>query len=69
MKKKLRLKIDELRIEHFQVEPAVAAARGTVRAHTYGPAACGDPSDPVYSNPCYCNEAYLTFSCDGGACG
>ncbi len=69
MKKKLTLKVEELRIEEFQMEPAVAGVRGTVRGYTYGPAACGDPSDPVYSNPCYCNEAPITFTCDGGQCG
>ncbi len=31
MNKKLKLNIDALRIEQFQVEPTVAAIRGTVR--------------------------------------
>jgi hypothetical protein len=61
--KKLKLKVEDLRVEQFQSEP-VAAARGTVRGFSYGPANCGDPSDPVYSDPCLCNEAPLSFSCN-----
>ncbi len=46
MKKKLALKVEELRIEQFQVEPGAGETRGTVH---------GLASTAVYTAPCvYC---------------
>lgn len=68
MKKKLALNVEELRIEQFQVEPAVAETRGTVRGFwsdlncdTYT-CDCGSMGA---SDPCrYCVEMPITHSCD-----
>ncbi|HEU4561535.1 MAG TPA: hypothetical protein VFS20_27015 [Longimicrobium sp.] len=54
MKKKLKLKIEELHIDQFQVQPAVAAPQGTVR---------GFDSMNSNSDPCFCPVMPITFSC------
>ncbi len=52
--KKLTLDIEKLAGEEFQVEPAAAEARGTVRGH--------DVSD-AYSDPCrFCPDMPITFT-------
>lgn len=56
MKKKLKLTIEELHIDQFQVQPAVAAPGGTVR---------GFDSMNSNSDPCHCPYMPITFSCDG----
>jgi hypothetical protein len=70
MRKKLTLKVEELRIEQFQIQPAGVVARGTVRGHdsfydTYT-CDCGSmgPSDPCL----YCVDMPITYTCEGG-CG
>jgi hypothetical protein len=67
--KKLRLQIEELRVERFEVEPESVTARGTVYGReTYSPYTCycGPWSDP-HTEPCaYCPEMPITYSCEGG---
>ncbi|HEU0302051.1 MAG TPA: hypothetical protein VFR37_21530 [Longimicrobium sp.] len=64
--KKLKLKVEELRIEQFEVESATAATRGTVRGlesddYTVWCGSLG-PSDPCL----YCVDMPITWSCEGG---
>jgi hypothetical protein len=70
MKKKLRLQIETLHVERFDVQPEPAAARGTVHGHeTQNPDTCNcgslGPSDPCR----YCVEMPITYSCDVSPCG
>lgn len=66
MKKKLRLLVDELRVEQFQVAPA-AAGQGTVRGFESTQectAYCGDSMN-ANTAPCrLCPEMPITYSCD-----
>ncbi|MBB4634725.1 hypothetical protein [Longimicrobium terrae] len=68
MKKKLRLEIDELRVEQFGVQPDAPVARGTVRGFaSAGPdtCVCGvGPSAPWK----YCLPMPETWSCNPGDC-
>lgn len=58
MKKKLTLKLEEMRVEQFQVETARDEARGTVRAYSGG---------PFTNDVCWnCVDAPLTYTCNGG---
>lgn len=58
MQKKLKLKIEELHIDQFQVQPAVAAPQGTVH---------GFDSMDSDTAPCdHCPYMPITFSCNGG---
>lgn len=66
MKKKLKLNVEELRIDQFHVQPASVAARGTVRGHETAStcwASMGSNSDP-----CDCPYMPITFSCEGTEC-
>lgn len=63
MKKKLRLQVDDLHVEQFQVERNVSAERGTV--HGY------DPYDTVnaVTAPCmFCLPMPITYSCEDSGC-
>ncbi|HSU16183.1 hypothetical protein [Longimicrobium sp.] len=54
MARKLTLKIEALRIEQFEVQPSVDAARGTVRGYdTYicGPVSYSEPFRFCYPAP------------------
>ncbi|HEX6746426.1 MAG TPA: hypothetical protein VF092_03855 [Longimicrobium sp.] len=63
MKKKLRLQVEELRVEQFQTDPAVGAARGTVRGHDSG-------LSDADTEPCrFCPDMPITYSCDFSPCG
>lgn len=69
MKKKLRLQIETLRVEQFEVQPASATDRGTVHGHqTQLPDTCycgaAGPSEPYR----FCVEMPLTHSCDMSFC-
>jgi hypothetical protein len=62
MKKKLRLQIDELRVEQFNTHPDSPVSRGTVH---------GFETDGIgLSEPCrYClPPPYETWSCDWSGC-
>ena len=56
---KLKLKMDELRVETFETTRGLANARGTVRAHE------ATPPDNCFSNQWSC---FLDSSC-GDTCG
>lgn len=67
MKKKLRLQVEELSVDQFQVEPAAAAIRGTVRAlETDGTcwATMYAPSEPCI----FCPRMPITYSCNETEC-
>lgn len=72
--KKLRLRVDELQVEQFQVDSASPVARGTVRGLmtetcqcTPGTQYCGDSMN-ANTEPCrFCPEMPITYTCD--ACG
>lgn len=55
MGKKLRLHVEDLRVDEFQVQPAAAAIRGTVRGH--------DDSDDTTTDVWkYCYPVPISFS-------
>lgn len=63
--KKLRLNVEEISVEQFQVQQAAAPARGTVRGleSEGGTCACGAVSD-ADSDPCrFCPEMPITYGC------
>jgi hypothetical protein len=63
--KKLKLTIEELRIEQFQVQSDAAPARGTVRGleSEGGSCACGAVSD-ADTAPCrFCPDMPITYGC------
>jgi hypothetical protein len=63
MTKKLGLKIEDLRIEQFEVEAAAAETRGTVRGFQSETCYCG--SNGWYTEPCrFCLPAPITYTCD-----
>jgi hypothetical protein len=70
MKKKLRLQVEKLNVEQFEVEPGSPDARGTVHGfETQGPDTC-DCGSMGPSDPCrYCVDMPLTWSCDVSPCG
>jgi len=66
--KKLKLKIDELRIEQFQVEQTGEEARGTVRGLETSTCWCGGLSN-ANTEPCrFCPEMPITYSCNETEC-
>jgi hypothetical protein len=50
---KLKLKVEDLRVDTFRPTEAVAPARGTVRAHGDSEQTCasGDPTCPLACDP------------------
>jgi hypothetical protein len=79
--KKLRLRVDELRIEQFQIESAAAGTRGTVhgRGDTDGQCTGGctavqctqyfGNSMNANTAPClFCPEMPITYSCEATGC-
>lgn len=60
MKHKLRLLVEELHVEQFQVEPAVAANRGTVHGF--------DDSDDDSDAGCYGTGDACTGGCTAVGC-
>jgi hypothetical protein len=70
MKKKLKLQVEKLSVEQFEVQPDSLVARGTVHGlETQSPDTCNcgslGPSDPCR----YCVEMPITWSCDAPVCG
>jgi hypothetical protein len=66
--KKLRLQIEELRVERFEVQPDfLTTSRGTVHGRNSAfTCYCGSQSDP-HTEPCaVCPEMPITYSCEGG---
>jgi hypothetical protein len=68
MKKKLKLHVEELRVEQFEAQPDSRVARGTVHGfETQGPdtCVCGvGPSEPWR----FCVDMPITYSCDVSPC-
>ena len=63
--KKLRLQVEEIHVEQFQVQPDAAPTRGTVRGleSEGGACACGAVSD-ADTAPCrFCPEMPITYGC------
>ena len=58
--KKLRLNIEELRVDQFQTLPGVSASRGTVQGLQLSLASC--VSCPCASGECGGSESYPSFN-------
>jgi hypothetical protein len=63
--KKLKLQVEEIHVEQFQVQSYAAPIRGTVRGleSQAGSCACGGVSD-ADTEPCrFCPDMPITYNC------
>lgn len=60
MPKKLKLNVDELHVEQFQLQRSEVPIRGTVRGFTGPGIGCTLPSDAYLSECFECVEGYIT---------
>jgi hypothetical protein len=67
MPKKLKLQVEDLNVEGFQVEPEAAAIRGTVRGLETESTCWNTMYAP--SEPCqFCPRMPITYSCEDTFC-
>jgi hypothetical protein len=72
MGKKLTLQVEDLDVEQFQVEDAMAAERGTVHGQWESTGGCtmycGALSN-ANTEPCrFCPQMPITYSCEESSC-
>jgi hypothetical protein len=70
MRQKLKLKVEELQIEQFHVQPPVATTKGTVRGlESYTCGGCPGSMQSPTADPCGdCPNMPITYSCDDSSC-